>query len=307
MIEVRGLNKSFGEVPALTDISFTVEKGQIAGFLGANGAGKTTTMDILCGCLGADKGAAKIAGFEIAEDPINVKKRIGYLPDEPPLHKEMKVFEFLQYVGRLHGLTGSRLKTRVSELMERLEIDDMKNRLIGQLSKGYRQRVGLAQALVHDPDVLILDEPTEGLDPNQIIQIRQLIKSLKGQHTILFSSHILSEVDSVCDQLIIVDQGKVVEQGTRQQLIARLESGRQYELKVRHGAKDLVEKIKGFETLSEIHLVEDREETISFLTNDQGHILDKITQEVLSGGHGIQELSVKSKTLEDVFFQLTHS
>jgi ABC-2 type transport system ATP-binding protein len=306
MIEVVGLRKSFGDVPALTDITFKVEKGQIVGFLGANGAGKTTTMDILCGCIGADAGTARIAGYEISENPIEVKKRIGYLPDEPPLHKEMKVEEFLLYVGQLHGLSKSKAKQKTFELMEKLEITDMKNRLIGQLSKGYKQRVGLAHALVHDPDVLILDEPTEGLDPNQIVQIRELIKSLRGRHTILFSSHILSEVESVCDQIVIVDRGRVVEQGTHQQLVSRLESGRQYQLRVRQGASTLVEKLKHLPSLSALTLETESAETISFRTGDQDQVLDRVAQEVLSGGHGLQELAVKSKKLEDVFFQLTH-
>jgi ABC-2 type transport system ATP-binding protein len=190
--------------------------------------------------------------------------------------------------------------------MEKLEITDMRNRLIGQLSKGYKQRVGLAHALVHDPDVLILDEPTEGLDPNQIVQIRELIKSLKGQHTILFSSHILSEVESVCDQIVIVDRGRVVEQGTHQQLVSRLESGRQYQLRVRQGASALVEKLKNLPSLSALTLDTESTETITFRTADQDQVLDRVAQEVLSGGHGLQELAVKSKKLEDVFFQLTH-
>jgi ABC-2 type transport system ATP-binding protein len=263
-------------------------------------------MDILCGCIGADAGTARIAGYEISENPIEVKKRIGYLPDEPPLHKEMKVEEFLLYVGQLHGLSKSKAKQKTFELMEKLEITDMRSRLIGQLSKGYKQRVGLAHALVHDPEVLILDEPTEGLDPNQIVQIRELIKSLKGQHTILFSSHILSEVESVCDQIVIVDHGRVVEQGTHQQLVSRLESGRQYQLRVRQGASALVEKLKNLPSLSALTLDADSAETITFRTADQDQVLDRVAQEVLNGGHGLQELAVKSKKLEDVFFQLTH-
>ncbi len=306
MIEVVSLRKSFGDVQALTDITFKVEKGQIVGFLGANGAGKTTTMDILCGCIGADSGTAKIGGFEISENPLEVKKRIGYLPDEPPLHKEMKVEEFLIYVGHLHGLSRSKAKQRVIELMDTLEITDMRNRLIGNLSKGYRQRVGLAHALVHDPDVLILDEPTEGLDPNQIVQIRELIKSLKGKHTILFSSHILSEVESVCDQIVIVDHGRVVEQGTHQQLISKLESGLQYQLRVRQGATALADRLKDLPSLSSVKLEGEQEQIISFHTKDQDQVLDRVAQEVLNGGHGLQELAVKSKKLEDVFFQLTH-
>lgn len=305
MIEVVGLRKTFGNVCALNDISFEVGKGQIVGFLGANGAGKTTTMDILCGCIGADAGTAKIAGFEISEQAIEVKKRIGYLPDEPPLHKDMKVDEYLLYVGKLHGLTRTDLKKRVGSIMEKLELGEMQHRLIGQLSKGYKQRVGLAQALIHDPDVLILDEPTEGLDPNQILQIRQLIRSLKDHHTILFSSHILSEVESICDNLIIIDRGRIVEQGTQQELVARLESGRQYHLKVRQGASHLVEKLKIYPTLFDVNLELGDEQKISFRTRAHEQDIDRVAREVLDGGFGLEELALKSKKLEDVFFQLT--
>lgn len=304
MIEVVGLRKSFGNVLALNDISFRVEKGQIVGFLGANGAGKTTTMDIICGCIGADAGTAKVAGFEISEKPLEVKKRIGYLPDEPPLHKEMRVDEYLHYAGRLHGLQGTALLERVNELKERLGLQEMSQRLIGNLSKGYKQRVGLAQALVHNPEVLILDEPTEGLDPNQILQIRELIKGLRGKHTILFSSHILSEVESVCDEIVIVDKGRVAEQGTHQQLIQRLGGAREYQLRVRQGAEALAKRLGELNDLSEIR-TDNGAQLITFLTRENEQILDQVAQEVLQGGYGFKELAPKSKKLEDVFFQLT--
>ncbi|MBC7661705.1 MAG: ABC transporter ATP-binding protein [Chitinophagaceae bacterium] len=305
MIEVVGLQKSFGNQVALSDISFKVAKGQIVGFLGANGAGKTTTMDILCGCIGADAGTAKIAGFEISENPIEVKRKIGYLPDEPPLHREMQVGEFLSYAGKLHGLRGDRLNIRVADLIERLELGSNKNRLIGQLSKGFRQRVGLAGALIHDPEVLILDEPTEGLDPHQILQIREMIRGLKGQHTILFSSHILSEVESVCDQLIIVDKGRVVEQGTHQELITRIDGAREFHVKVRQGAMSLAKELE--ETLPNLSriTVSEEEQLVSFLTRDGDDVLDQVARRVLDGGFGLKELGGKSRKLEDVFFQLT--
>lgn len=304
MIEVVGLQKSFGNTVALSDISFKVAKGQIVGFLGANGAGKTTTMDILCGCIGADAGSARIAGFEISEDPIEVKRKIGYLPDEPPLHREMQVGEFLNYAGKLHGLRGDRLNVRVADLIERLELGSNKKRLIGQLSKGFRQRVGLAQALIHDPEVLILDEPTEGLDPHQILQIREMIRGLKGHHTILFSSHILSEVESVCDQLIIIDKGKVVEQGTHNELILRLDGAREYHVKVRQGAAALAHELSEFSQLTRITLKED-EQLVSFMSKEGDDVLDQVARRVLDRGFGLKELAGKSKKLEDVFFQIT--
>ncbi len=305
MIEVVGLQKRFGDTVALNDISFKVPKGQIVGFLGANGAGKTTTMDILCGCIGADAGTAKIGGFEISENPIEVKRKLGYLPDEPPLHREMQVQEFLSYAGKLHGLRGDRLNVRVADLLERLELGTHKKRLISQLSKGYRQRVGLAQALINDPEVLILDEPTEGLDPHQILQIREMIRGLKGHHTILFSSHILSEVESVCDQLIIVDKGKVVEQGTHNELILRLDGAQKYHVRVRKGAAALAQELRDdFAGLSQVKLKED-EQLVSFLTKEGDEILDAIARRVLDRGFGLKELAGKSKKLEDIFFQIT--
>ncbi len=305
MIEVVGIKKTFGNTVALSDISFQVAKGQIVGFLGANGAGKTTTMDILTGCIGADEGVAKIAGFEISEHPIEVKRKIGYLPDEPPLHKEMQVIEYLNYVGSLHGLKGDKLSVRVADLIERLELGQNRKRLIGHLSKGFKQRVGLAQALIHDPEVLILDEPTEGLDPHQIHQIREMIRGLKGHHTILFSSHILSEVESVCDRLIIVDKGRVVEQGTHQELALRLDGGREYHVRVRQGAsalaKDLTENFSHFHNVS----TNEDEQVVRFLSKEGDDILDQVARVVLDKGYGLREIAGKSKKLEDVFFQLT--
>lgn len=305
MIEVVGLKKTFGSTVALSDISFEVAKGQIVGFLGANGAGKTTTMDILTGCIGADAGLAKIGGFEISENPIDVKRKIGYLPDEPPLHKEMQVQEFLSYAGKLHGLRGDKLSVRVADLIERLELGSNRKRLVGHLSKGFRQRVGLAQALIHDPEVLILDEPTEGLDPHQIHQIREMIRGLKGHHTILFSSHILSEVESVCDRLVIVDKGRVVEQGTHQELILRLDGGREYHVKVRQGALALAGDLEqGFVGLTGIKVLDDGE-TVRFLTKEGDEVLDQVARCVLDKGYGLRELAGRSKKLEDVFFQIT--
>ncbi len=306
MIEVTGLRKTFGQVCALDDITFKVQKGQIVGFLGSNGAGKTTTMDILCGCMGADSGIAKIGGYEISEDPVEVKRKLGYLPDEPPLHREMTVSEYLTYVGKLHGLKSSQLKNRLAEVTEKLELTGMNSRLIGHLSKGYRQRVGLAQAILHDPEVLILDEPTEGLDPNQILQIRELIRSLKGQHTILFSSHILSEVESVCDQLIIIDKGRIVESGTHKDIVGRMESGPQYHLKVRQGAEVLKNHLQQDNFFLEVQLIDHVNQVISFRMKDDNQDLDRLVKVVLEGGYGLRELSPKSKKLEDVFFQLTH-
>src|SRR6266487_4498885 len=210
MIQVEGLSKNYARTVAVDNISFEVQKGDIVGFLGPNGAGKTTTMRILTCFLPPTDGSANVAGFDVLEQPMEVKKRIGYLPELPPVYPEMEVRDYLTFVGKLKGMSGANLTKRVSEVADRCAIADVQTRLIGKLSKGYRQRVGLAQAIIHNPDVLVLDEPTAGLDPKQINETRDLIKSLAGDHTIILSTHILPEVEQTCEQVIIINKGKVV-------------------------------------------------------------------------------------------------
>src|SRR6266853_3827419 len=222
MISVKDLSKKYARNTAVDHISFEVEKGQIVGFLGPNGAGKTTTMRILTCFLPPSSGTATVAGFDVLEAPLEVKKRIGYLPEAPPLYLEMRTAEYLTFVGRLKGLSGGELRQRVDAVCERCAVGDVKNKLLGKLSKGYRQRVGLAQAILHNPEVLILDEPTAGLDPKQIIETRQLIKELAGTHTIILSTHILPEVSQTCERIVIINKGKVVAVDTPDNLTARL-------------------------------------------------------------------------------------
>lgn len=308
MIEVSGLSKRYGSVQALKDVSFTVPKGQIVGFLGANGAGKTTTMDIMCGCIGADGGSAKIAGFDITENPLEAKRRLGYLPDVPPLHGEMRVNDFITYTAKLHKLPKDRVKPRVAETIERLSLGDVQDRLVGNLSKGYRQRVALAQAIVHDPDVLVLDEPTEGLDPNQIVHIRELIRSLAGQHTIILSSHILSEVQNTCDHIIIIHQGQVVKQGSYAELVGMMQSGQRYRLRVAKEADRLARSLVAHGGIIGPQAMPGSDTEIEFSltkTADES-VLDEIAQMVVKGGHGFRELSSKQGSLEEVFFKVTH-
>src|SRR5713226_9279784 len=210
MISVKDLSKRYARNTAVDHISLEVEKGQIVGFLGPNGAGKTTTMRMLTCFLPPSSGTATVAGFDVVEAPLEVKKRIGYLPEAPPLYHEMRTAEYLRFVGRLKGLSGAELRQRVDAVCDRCAVGDVKNKLLGKLSKGYRQRVGLAQAIIHNPDVLILDEPTAGLDPKQINETRDLIKSLAGDHTIILSTHILPEVEQTCEKVIIINKGKLV-------------------------------------------------------------------------------------------------
>jgi len=305
MIEVRGLTKRYGDIHALSDVTFSVPKGQIVGFLGANGAGKTTTMDILCGCIGADQGEAKIAGFDVTLQPNEAKRRLGYLPDEPPLYNDMLVSEYIAYAARLHKVTGADVKKRVDETVDRLSLGEVRNRAVGNLSKGFRQRVGLAQAIVHDPEVLVLDEPTEGLDPNQIVQIRELIRSLAGKHTIILSSHILSEVQNTCDHIVIIHKGKVVQQGTYEELIAHMGSSRVYSLQTGKDPQSLIGKLSSITGIVSPKVLGSAEHRIEFGVNGGEEVIDQVARCVLDGGYGLRELATKSKTLEDVFFQVT--
>ena len=306
MIEVSGLTKRYGDINALTNVSFTVDKGKIVGFLGANGAGKSTTMDILCGYIGADQGSAKVAGYDITEQPIDAKRRLGYLPDVPPLHTDMVVEDYVTYAAKLHKVAKDQMKVRVDSTLEKLALGDVRRRVIGNLSKGYRQRVGLAQALVHDPEVLVLDEPTEGLDPTQISEMRKLIRSLAGQHTILLSSHILSEVQSTVDKIVVINKGKVVAQGSYEELSASLEGGSIYRLRV---ARDSARALATINTMQGLHTAratgngEEIEFAIARTSNDQ--ILDDVARSVIDGGFGLRELALKTRSLEEVFLQLT--
>ncbi|MEN9834604.1 MAG: hypothetical protein RL011_797 [Pseudomonadota bacterium] len=308
MIEVSGLTKRFGSVQALRDVSFKVERGQIVGFLGANGAGKTTTMDIMCGCIGADSGSSKIAGFDIMEQPLEAKRRLGYLPDVAPLHMEMRVADYVTFAARLHKVPTLQLRKQVDEAVERLSLGDVRHRLVGNLSKGYRQRVALAQAIVHNPEVLILDEPTEGLDPNQILHIRELIKSLAGQHTIILSSHILSEVQNTCDRIVIIHNGAVVQQGSVEELASQAASGRIYRIRVARNVDQLVPLLNTINQIIAPRVIDKINCEVEFGLSKGAdeQIVDEVVKLVVNGGYGLRELALKTHSLEDVFFQLTH-
>src|SRR5712691_9587187 len=245
MISVKDLSKRYARNTAVDHISFEVERGQIVGFLGPNGAGKTTTMRILTCFLPPSSGTATVAGFDVLEAPLEVKKRIGYLPEAPPLYLEMRTAEYLTFVGRLKGLSGAKLRQRVDAVCERCAVGDVKNKLLGKLSKGYRQRVGLAQAIIHNPEVLILDEPTAGLDPKQIIETRQLIKELAGTHTIILSTHILPEVSQTCERVVIINKGRMVAVDTPDNLTAKLRGSETMYVQVDALGQDASAVLKG--------------------------------------------------------------
>src|SRR6202161_279874 len=252
MIIVKDVTKRYARAVAVDRISFSVTKGQIVGFLGPNGAGKTTTMRILTCFLSPSSGTASVAGFDILEQPFEVKKRIGYLPETPPLYLEMETVEYLRFVGKLKGLAGAELEKRIDYVCDRCFVADVKNKLLGKLSKGYRQRVGLAQAIIHNPDVLILDEPTAGLDPKQINETRDLIKGLAGDHTIILSTHILPEVEQTCEQALIINKGKLVATDSVRNLQARA-----------RGAESVVLEVEGRSGSLDAQTVQHRLETVN--------------------------------------------
>src|SRR6476661_5519941 len=252
MIEVLNVTKRYGELTAIDRVSFRVEKGEVLAFLGPNGAGKTTTMRILTCFMPATEGTARVAGFDCFDQPQEVKRRVGYLPETPPLYQELTVTEYLTFTGRLKGMSAKDLRNGLNRVVERLSIGDVRHRLIANLSRGYKQRVGLAQALLHDPPVLILDEPTVGLDPKQIIEIRDLIKSLAGSHTVILSTHILPEATAVCQRVVIISGGRIVAEDTPDRLSARLRRSEKISVTVKHPAGDTESRLKGLEGVQNV-------------------------------------------------------
>jgi ABC-2 type transport system ATP-binding protein len=311
MIKVEGLTKRYARTVAVDNISFEVEKGGIVGFLGPNGAGKTTTMRVLTCFLPPTSGSANVAGFDVLENPLEVKKRIGYLPETPPLYPEMEVQEYLTFVGRLKGIPGADVARRVDEVSERCAVGDVRTKLIGKLSKGYRQRVGLAQAIIHNPEVLILDEPTSGLDPKQIIETRQLIRSLAGDHTIILSTHILSEIEHSCDKVIIISHGKLVATDTVANLTNRLRGSEAVALEVDAGLPeaDVRSRLEQVAGVSRVMYKESRDGRHIFEVESlQGRsIRADLARTVVNAGWNLNELRAIGLSLETIFLQLTAS
>jgi len=304
MIDVQHVTKRYGQVTALDDISFSIPKGEIVAFLGPNGAGKTTTMRILTGFMPPTSGKVNIAGFDCLEEPWEVKKHIGYLPETPPLYLELTVREYLTFVGRIKRLEPEQLQERMRIIVKQTGLSDVQGRVIGHLSRGYRQRVGLAQALLHNPPVLILDEPTTGLDPNQIIEIRDLIKNLAGSHTIILSTHLLAEATAICQKVIIIHQGHIMAIDTPERLGARLRQSEILQLTVKHSDSDLLEtlgKIPGV-----MHVSQGSSPNTYVLETHLGEdIREELTNLVVTRRAGLLELTSQSINLEDVFKILT--
>src|SRR6266851_1185067 len=307
MISVKDLSKRYARNTAVDHISFEVEKGQIVGFLGPNGAGKTTTMRMLTCFLPPSAGNATVAGFDVIEAPLEVKRRIGYLPEAPPLYLEMRTAEYLTFVGRLKGLSGAELRQRVDTVCERCAVGDVKNKLLGKLSKGYRQRVGLAQAIIHNPEVLILDEPTAGLDPKQIIETRELIRGLAGNHTIVLSTHILPEVSQTCQRVVIINKGRVVAVDTPDNLTARLRGAETLYVQVDAGGADAGTALASVPGVTRVAPADMRPASGAFeVQSERGRdVRRELSREIVTRGWGLLELRPMRMSLEEVFLQVT--
>jgi len=308
LIEVEHLTKSYGQARAVNDISFKVEKGEILGFLGPNGAGKTTTMRILTGYLPATGGTARVAGYDVFDDSMEVRKRIGYLPETPPLYPDMSISDYLAFVARIKGVEAGDLPKRVAEAMKMTNLTDRKDWLIKKLSRGYKQRVGIAQAVVHNPDVVILDEPTVGLDPTQRNEVRNLIKGLAGEHTIILSTHILSEVETTCDRVIIINKGKIAAIDTTENLTSQLKGGERVKIVVRGEADGLGAALEIVEGVKKVDLesLEHGGGVSVVVESELGlDLRGKIASAVVGAGHELLELRAISLSLEEIFMQLT--
>lgn len=314
MINVEGLSKRYAKHVAVDNISFEVGKGQIVGFLGPNGAGKTTTMRVLTCFLPPTSGKVSIAGFDVLDKPNEVKKHIGYLPETPPLYPEMTVGDYLTFVGKLKGIANAEVPSRVDEVAKRCAVADVKGKLISKLSKGYRQRVGLAQAIIHNPDVLILDEPTSGLDPKQIIETRDLIRDLGRDHTIILSTHILPEVENICQKVIIISRGKLMATDTVENLTSRLRGSEAVLVEI---APRSSESLDPAALQSRLEAVAGVSRVLPLETPDARHrfeveslpnrsIRGDLARAVVEGGWNLTELHAVSVSLEDIFLQLTN-
>lgn len=307
MIEVQHLSKRYGPFTAVDDVSFSVGAGEILGFLGPNGAGKTTTMRIITGYMPATEGTVSVAGYDVFAQPIEAKKRTGYLPETPPLYPDMTVRDYVTFVARIKGVPSREIRGRVDDVMKKTHIADMASRHCGKLSKGYKQRVGLAQALIHNPDVLVLDEPTAGLDPKQIIEARQLITELGGNHTVVLSTHILPEVSQTCSRVVIINKGKVVAVDTPDNLTARLRGSETMYLQVHAPGADVAPALSALAGVTRVKAEPQAGGVVAVeVDSEQGRDVRRdLAATVVHQGWGLLELRPMRMSLEDIFLSLT--
>ena len=307
MIQVEGVTKRYGTNTAVNNISFEVDRGEIVGFLGPNGAGKTTTMRILTGFLPPTSGTARVGGFDVREHPIEVKRRIGYLPETPPLYPEMDVGNYLRFVAGIKGIPKKEIPRRIDCVLERTAASDVRDTLVGKLSKGYRQRVGLAQALIHNPEVLVLDEPTSGLDPKQIIEARRLIRSLAGEHTIILSTHILPEVSGTCSRVIIINEGRIEASDTPENLTAQLQGAHAILLDVEGPESGVQERLGAEPGVRQVSQETVRDSRVVWRVEVEKdiEIPRRLADAVVNSGWGLYSMQPVGLSLEDIFLKLT--
>ncbi len=304
MINVEGLTRFYGDKRAISDVTFNVKKGEILGLLGPNAAGKTTTMRILTCYMPPTSGTATVAGYDIFEQSLEVRRITGYLPENPPIYVDFTVDDYLDFVAKIKGVSKADRKKEIDSVLEKASIGDVRNRIIGKLSKGYKQRVGLAQSLLNNPQIVILDEPTVGLDPKQIIEIRELIKNLKGDHTVILSSHILPEIEQTCERVVIINDGTVVAQDTPQNLTNRLKGGERFSLKIEGDEKKIRTAFKPIKAIKSLE-IEAADGICKVVVESESDIRKELAKQTVSKDLGLLELAADKFTLEDVFLHLT--
>ncbi len=306
MIQVDGLTKYYGEHAAIRNLSFTIQKGEVIGFLGLNGAGKTTTLKILGCVLLPTSGRVTIDGFDVVQNPHEIRQRIGYLPDTPPLYDEMTVGDYLAYVAHLRGVSASDVASRVAEAERLTALSEVHDVVIGTLSHGYRQRVGVAQAMVHKPKLLILDEPTGGLDPKQIVEMRGVIKSLKQEHTVLVSSHILSEISQICDRLLIIQDGEIVAQGTEEELAKRFGGGGAVDIEVKGGSGPAIAALSGVPSVDGAQVLSESGGVAAIRVAAPADARPAIVRALVAANIDVLRIDRATEKLESIFLKLTH-
>ncbi len=305
MIDVKGLTRYYGEKRAISDVTFHVNKGEILGLLGPNAAGKTTTMRILTCYMPPTSGSATIGGFDIFESSMDVRRITGYLPENPPLYTDMRVDDYLDFVAKLKGVEKDKQASEIDRVIEKTSLGEVRKRIIGKLSKGYKQRVGLAQSLLNDPDIIILDEPTVGLDPKQIIEIRDLIKNLRGEHTVILSSHILPEIEQTCERVVIINEGKVVAEDTVDNLTSRLKGGQRMTLLVEGNEERVRKSLQPITDIKTLNFESQKDGIWQISVESEKDVRKEVARQIVSANLGLLELSPDRFTLEDIFLQLT--
>lgn len=311
MIELKNITKYYGDFPAVTNISFKIEKGEIVGLLGPNGAGKSTTMKMITGFMPPTSGELSVGGNDIVSQSIEARRRIGYLPETVPLYTDMTVYSYIEYMGLLRGLNKKNIKSKVDNVIEICKLEDYRNSLISKLSKGFRQRVGISQAIIHEPEVLVLDEPTIGIDPNQVVETRQLIKNLSGEHTLILSSHILPEVSSICERVLIIHEGEIAASDTIENLSSLMSGKNKIEADIIGSPQAIVtelEKINGVKSVQfSINKSSNEFSTFSIESEINSDIRSEISKIIINNDWGLIRLQSMGMSLEDIFLQITTS